>query len=293
MDDEIVLDEQEQKRTLRKILASYEGYSGKMYRYDLLNNKWEKLPVRFRNRAYHTVFHYGGRLYVAGGKRLSTNRQLQYLDHTMEIYDIERDTVILDPVNPHQAIHFASCVFNDHLILLGGSVKEKHSGKKEYTSQVHALDLKKGFWYEMPSLPEAREMRGVCIEDQVYLISNLHQQASYTSISRYSLTEGTLEQVTQLDFDMKRPAMAEVGDLIYLFEKDIIQTYNVKTGEKRAYKIALQLYNSEMFCYSGKLYLLGGQQGDGDFHREPMRGFYCIDLQDFENTRLYAQSRTN
>ncbi|MCD8029721.1 MAG: carboxypeptidase-like regulatory domain-containing protein [Bacteroides sp.] len=268
----------------------YDGYSSSMYRYDVQNDKWEKLPYRFRNRAFHKLCHYDNKLYVVGGKRLSANRRLEYLDHTVEIFDLQRDTILVDPVNPHQAIDFASCVYDGNLILLGGAVKQSRSGKKTYTNKVHAFDPRKGYWYEMVSLPEAREAEGIRVGDKLYLIGGLSKDREQRRIQSYSLTEGTVTHEATLAYEVRRPALAVHGDVIYIFEDGIMQTYNVNTNERQSYEVDLYMRECEMFCADGKLFLIGGKFGDieyGDSY-QPSKGLYCIELNEFENTRLYT-----
>ncbi|MCD8079277.1 MAG: carboxypeptidase-like regulatory domain-containing protein [Bacteroides sp.] len=272
-----------------KAPARYDAYSNRIYRYDIQHDRWEKLPYRFRPRAYHTICDYKDKLYVVGGKRLSTNRRLEYLDHTVEIYDMQLDTILVDPVNPHQAINFASCVYDGNLILLGGSVKQSRSGRKKYTEKVHAFDLKSGFWYEMPSLPQGRETRGIQVGDKFYLIGG-YQGVVLKQIESYSLTEGTICPEGTLEYEVRRPALATDGEVIYIFENGVLQTYHVKTGEQYIYQAEIYVQNCEMFCKNGKLYLLGGHIGGGDV-QEPSRGVYSIDLAVLDQTRQRYSER--
>ncbi len=269
--------------------AQYNGYSSSMYRYDIANDEWEKMPVRFRNRAYHAVSNYEDKLYIVGGKRLSTNRRLEYLDHTVEIYDLKKDTLLTDPVNPHQAINFASCLYEDNLILLGGSVRKTRSGKKNYTNKVHAFNLKTGLWYEMASLPEARETQGIQVGDKFYLIGG-YQDRVLDRIDSYSLTEGVVSQEGKLSYKVKRPALATDGEVIYIFEDGIMQTYNVNTREQFIYQANIYVHNSEMFCADGKLYILGGYSVDEN-SQEPYRDMYSIDLKAMAQTRQYYSKK--
>ncbi|MCD8029722.1 MAG: hypothetical protein LUF85_02490 [Bacteroides sp.] len=291
--DDHNLMEGDNERVLNKMrtssLGRYEGYSDKMYRYYIVHDTWELLPHRFRKRAYHTMFHYGNNLYIAGGKSLSANRRLEYLDHTIEIYDMRQDTIVTDPVNPHQAILFASCLYGDHMILLGGAVGESRSGKKIYTDQVHTLDLKSGLWYEMPSLPEGLETKGIRIGDKMYLVGGRQQEVLLNEIRSYSLTEGTLHKEVQLEHPVKYPALATSEDIIYIFEEGIMQTYHVNTSQIQAYKIELELQNCEMIVADRKLFILGGLMIGEDGAETLSKGVYTIDLDEFLNTRSYVK----
>lgn len=56
---------------------------------------------------------------------------------------MERDTLYVDWVNPHQAVKPATFIYDDCLYMMGGSVKER-----VYSDKVHTLDLKTGVWYD-------------------------------------------------------------------------------------------------------------------------------------------------
>lgn len=85
-------------------------YNNRMQVYDIATDKWEVSEQKFSKRAYHNVLHNNGRLYILGGKRLAKNPRLEYLNENVEVYDIERDTLIVDKNNPHQAVNFMSVV---------------------------------------------------------------------------------------------------------------------------------------------------------------------------------------
>ena len=54
--------------------------------------------------------------------------RLSIFDETVEIYDIHRDTLLTDPVNPHQAASAAAFVYDDKLIVMGGSTYRVENG---------------------------------------------------------------------------------------------------------------------------------------------------------------------
>lgn len=80
-----------------------------------------------------------------GGKRFSTNRKIEYLDETVEIYNIHQDTILIDPVNPHQAASSAAFIYDNKLIIFGGSTYQAENGWQKYSDKIHMLDLKKAF----------------------------------------------------------------------------------------------------------------------------------------------------
>jgi len=270
------------------LLDPWEGYNNRLFRYDIRNDRWEVVDKKFRKRAYHAIHHYDDKIYILGGKRLSTNRRYEYLDETVEIYDLKRDTVLVDPVNPHQAVDFASFMYDGNIIVMGGSTKMSRKGTKLYTNKVHAFDVRQGLWYELPPLSESKETRGVVVGSSIYIIGGtLKGKTSSSQIDRYDIGEGKMEKVGELLYEVERPAIAVDGNVIFLFEDGIIQTYNVATAERYAYQIGLYMTGSEMFCSDGKLYLLGGYDYD-EMGKRPSDDLYCIDINDFNRTKLYT-----
>ncbi|MCD8079278.1 MAG: carboxypeptidase-like regulatory domain-containing protein, partial [Bacteroides sp.] len=268
------------------------AYNDKIYKYDISQDGWETLPHQLHQRVNHTVNHYKGRLYITGGTTRSVNRRKTYLDHTVEIYNLQRDTVWVDPVNPHQAVRAASCIYDPYLVLLGGSIRKSHSGKFYYTDKVHALDLERGFWYEMKSLPDGLAARGICIGEKLYMIGGTSQEKEMDRISSYHMIDGSVVEEAKLAYPVVSPAVAAENDMIYIFEKDLIQTFHIKTGEVQVYQTWLYINYCEMFCAGGKLYIIGGLAGQEDIDPDfrvfilptPSRSLYCIDLEEFDCT---------
>ena len=58
-----------------------------------------------------------------------------------------------DPVNPHQAASAAAFVYDDKLIVMGGSTYRIENGWQKYSDKIHMLDLKEGVWYEAGKMP--------------------------------------------------------------------------------------------------------------------------------------------
>ena len=106
-------------------------YSGDLQIYDLASDEWKIITSQFQKRAYHNIHFYDDKLYVIGGKRLATNKRKEYLADKIEVYDTKNYTVKIDHTNPHQAVNFASVLYKDNLILLGGSTKLYDNGGKK------------------------------------------------------------------------------------------------------------------------------------------------------------------
>jgi len=162
--------------TLIEILQKSQGsyfkdiYKGDFLTYDIPTDTWTKNETKFDKRAFHNANLFGENLYVLGGTTMSVSKKKEYLKTNVEIINLQTNTKIVDGTNPHQAVNFVSFNYQGNLIVAGGSIKKKRNEKKEYTSKVHFYDLKEGYWYELDSMPSAKETNGVLIDDKIYLI---------------------------------------------------------------------------------------------------------------------------
>ncbi len=84
---------------------------------------------------------------------------------------------------------------------------------------------------------------------------------------------------------VERPALTYNDNIIYIFEDRRICTYNIETKELNEYLIDLPLKSSELFYANHMLYILGGFQED-EFSISPSSGFFSIDLNEFEKTKI-------
>ncbi len=100
-------------------------YKGDLQVYDIKNNVWTKSSSKFKKRAYHNLNYFNNKIYVLGGKNLARHGLYfnEYLDDKIEVFDVVKDTVIIDNTNPHQAVNFASFTYKDNIIIVGGSIK--------------------------------------------------------------------------------------------------------------------------------------------------------------------------
>ncbi|HEY4627816.1 MAG TPA: carboxypeptidase-like regulatory domain-containing protein, partial [Flavobacterium sp.] len=136
---------------LRELSFQFSGqsYKGNLLIYDIKTGLWETSKMKFRKRAYHNLNEYNEKIYVLGGKRVSANGVFEYLDDKIEVFDIKNQTITVDNTNPHQASEFASFTYNNNIIVMGGSIKMKENGTKEYSNKVHSYDINSGYWYEL------------------------------------------------------------------------------------------------------------------------------------------------
>jgi hypothetical protein len=264
---------------------SWQNYTEKLQEYDISSDKWTTSSLKFSKRAYHSINYYNGKIYVLGGKRLSRNRQLEYLDEKIEIYDISHNSIFVDKTNPHQAANFASFVYNDNLIVIGGSTKLNLNEEKEYTAKVHLLNLKSGYRYELNDMPVAKETKGVLSNNIIYLIGGFNMKP-LEEIETFNLATAEWKTVGQLFYGVERPAVAYNDNIIYIFEEGRIQTYNTVTKELNMFSIDLPLKSSELFYSNNKLYIVGGFVVY-ETSIKPSSDVYSIDLSEFNKSEIY------
>ena len=264
-------------------------YRGDLLIYDLNRDVWEKSDIKFRKRVQHNLHFHENKMYILGGKRLSKGRKYEYLDDKIEVFDKEKNTLIVDDTNPHKAVNFVSFSHDDKLIVMGGSVKEKKNGQKVYTNKVHLYDLKSGLWYEMASMPVAKETNGVLVNNKVYLIGGFNTKP-LRSIEAFDIQSGKWTKEGELFEGFSKPAVAHNGDMIYGFEDGKVITYNTKTKELNQYLIDLDLKASKLYYANNKLYVLGGFR-ENSYATIPSAQLYAIDINEFKTTKINKSKR--
>lgn len=267
----------------------YEKYSNRIYIYDITSNTWTVSGQKLRERAYHSALYNDGKIYIMGGKRFSTNRKIEYLDETVEIYNIHQDTLLTDPVNPHQAASAAAFIYDNELIVFGGSTYQAENGWQKYSDKIHMLDLKKGIWYKVGKMPLGMETNGILMGHTVFLFGG-YRQRPLSAILTYDLTTGIWKNRGNLWFSISKAAMTRGGDKVYILENGVIQVYNLCSNEVKAYQIDLNLRASGLYCTENKLIIVGGCTEDMD-GKLGDAGIYEVQLSDFERTELHLINR--
>lgn len=277
---------------------SWENYSDKLHIYDIQTDKWITSGLKFSKRAYHNINYYNNKIYILGGKRLSRNRKIEYLDENIEVYDLIRDTILIDKTNPHQAANFASFVYNDNLVVMGGSTKLNVNEQKVYSDKVHFLNLKTGYWYELNNMPVAKETKGVLIGNTIYLVGGVNLKP-LSEIETYNLETGEWKVVGKLFKGVERPGLAYNDNIIYIFDEGQIQTYNIVTRELNMYSIDLFQKSPELFYANNKLYIVGGfvehessistadSSSENGNSVTPSIELYSVDLNEFQKAVKY------
>lgn len=209
---------------------------------------------------------------------------MEYTDATVEIYDMLRDTLYVDPVNPHQAVDFTSFIYEDNLYVVGGAVKEN-----VFSNKIHTLNLQTGVWYAMEDEIPAEycgRKNGVLIGDKVYFFGGYRTIPQWEVVS-YDLQTGEWKHLCDLRGSVAYPGLASRGNLVYIFEGRDLQVYNVKTNTVEAYKIILSseateeteigMESSGLFYSDDKLYIVGGCNRSGDLVT-PSAAIYSVDV---------------
>ena len=263
---------------------SWENYKGDLQIYDITTDTWMKSDLKFRKRAYNTLNYHKNSIYIMGGKRLSVNRKHEYLDDKVEIFNLKNNTITIDDTNPHQAVNFESFVYNNNIIIMGGSVKLNKNGSKVYTNKSHIYNIETGYWYELKDMLKAKETKGVLIENEIYLIGGFNNKP-LSEIESYNITSGEWKKKGELFYGIEKPALAYNDSIIYIFDDGKMLTYNINTKLLNEYEINLNLKASELYYYNQKIYLLGGYFED-EFSKSPTSRLYSIDLDEFAKTKV-------
>ncbi len=270
---------------------SRESYSDLLQIYDIEKNTWSISETKFRKRTNHNVNPYGNELYVLGGKRLSNIGRYEYLDEKIEVLKMGSNEVIIDDTNPHQAANFASITYNDNIIVMGGSIKQKRNGKKVYSDASHIYNITSGKWYELPKMETAKETQGVIIDNKVYLIGG-HDGSKLNTIESYDLKTGSWKNEGKLFTKMESPALTTHQHMIYIFDEDKLLTYNTITKVLEGYDIRLSLRSPKMHYHQNKLYVLGGYTFN-EYSSTASPDVYVIDADEFSKTAPLNSKSTN
>lgn len=258
----------------------WENYSNLLQIYDLKTNTWTVKKDLFDKRAYHNVELYKNKAYVIGGTQIKGKHEL--LQDKIEIYYADSDSIVVDDVNPHQAINFASGIAGDYLFMAGGSVKKNKIGTITYTNKAHLLAIKTGQWFEMTPMPKAKECKGLFAGKNFYIIGG-NNGNDLKQIEFYDFKRDSWETVLELPIGISSPALCYADETIFIFENKHFWTYNIHSKTVRRYDIKLNLTHVEMFYTNNRIYIVGGDEVE-EYSNEPSRFIYSIDLKDFSKT---------
>ena len=263
---------------------SWENYNGTLNVYDFATDSWNVLSKDLSERAYHTTNFHNNIIYVLGGKKISVGGKREYLNNTIELYNIQSDSIIVDLTNPHQAANAASFIFEDNIIIMGGSTKLKNNGKKLYTNTSHIYNITSGYWYKLPNMLKEKEANGVVIDNTIYLIGG-HNNRKLSDIESYNISTGKWTPIGTLFEGMNQHAITANKDEIFIFEDEKLIVIDLKAGSVIEYAINLSLKSSNLHYYQEKLYIIGVYI-ESNFSKTPSKNLYSIDLNDIPKTRI-------
>lgn len=263
---------------------SYKGYNKKLYIYNLEDNSWTKSDAKLENRAYHSINLYKDNLYILGGKKITNFKKTEYLHNTIEVLNTNTFKVQVDETNPHQAVNFASFVYKDNIVAMGGSTRIKKNGDKEFTDKIHQYNLQTGYWYEIGKMPNPREVSGVLINDKFYTFGGFNNQLVAT-IDSWDLISGKWKTEGTLFNPLEKPALTTLNGLIYIFDNGEMLIYDPVNKTLLKYLINLQLKRARMHIYKNTLYIVGGYT-EKNFSTTPSSRVYAVEISEFTKTEV-------
>ncbi len=152
------------------------------------------------------------------------------------------------------------------------------------SDKVHLYNIKTGLWYNLATMPVAKEVNGVLIDDTIYLLGGFNNKPS-SSIETYNIKTGKWKKEGKLFYGIGKPAITHKGNIIYIFNNGKINTYNVLTKELNEYLIDLPLEGAELYYFDNTLYILGGFRKNS-YSISPSKDLFSIDISEFNNTKI-------
>ena len=205
------------------------------------------------------------------------------LSSQIEFVSLKDLSIKLDESNPHQASNFGATIYENKVLVFGGSLKKHENGRMKYSNKIHFFDLDSGFWYLLTKMSKGKEVTGIVFEDKLYLFGGYNKR-NLTGVESFDLKTGQWKKEGTLFRGMRKPAITKDKEFIYLQEDGKILTFKPKTRALKEYKIDLNLKGSEMHFSNEKLYIIGGFQVE-DYRKAPSNGFYSIEVSEFFRTK--------
>jgi len=262
---------------------SFHNYSGDIQLYDINTKEWQIKKAKTIKRGYHNVICYKDTVLIIGGKKMSKNKTRELLANQIEHLSLKDLSIKKDEVNPHQAVDFGSVLYDDKVLVFGGSIKQYENGKVKLSDDIHFYDLKTGYWYLLSKMSKGKEVTGIVFDHKLYLFGGYNRK-NLTEIESFNLKTGKWKKEGDLFRGMKKPAITKDEEFIYLYEDGKFITFNPKKRVLKEYKIDLNLEDLGMHFLNEQIYLIGGFQVE-EFRKFPSNGFYSLNVLEFFNTR--------
>ncbi|MDF0714672.1 carboxypeptidase-like regulatory domain-containing protein [Muricauda sp. 334s03] len=262
--------------------TSWESYSDKLQIYNISKDSWIKSNTEFSKRAYHSIVPLNGKIYVIGGKTISDNGLFEYLANTIDVYDIAKDTVLVDYVNPHQASSPLGIAYGNDILLIGGSTKMTKNDKKTFTNKMHFYNVTSGNWYELDNMPVGLETDGALVNNKLYIAVN--DKNDRKILHQFDLINGKWKKLEELELSFENAKFTQGNGILYIYQKEILFTYDPKYGELKKYFLSVDAENPNIHYYKNHIYILGGKQSR-DFSDKTSNEVFRIDLKELQYTR--------
>jgi hypothetical protein len=181
----------------------------------------------------------------------------ELLSLKIELVSLKDWSLKLDETDPNQAVDFGSVLHKSKVLVFGGSTKKYKNGLKKYSDEIHFFDLKTGYWYLLIKMTKGKEVTGIVFEDKWYLFGGYNRK-NLTEIESFDLKTATWKKEGTLFRGMRKPAITEDKEFIYLQEDGKIITFKPKPKTLKEYKIDLNLKGFEMHFRNETSCILGG-----------------------------------
>ncbi len=269
--------------------TEYKGFNDRIYVYDLKNDFWKTLKTKSSTIANNSIISHNGLLYSFGGRRYGNNRNRELLNNVIDVYDIKKDSMMIDSVMVHQAVNSPIVKVDDKVLFFGGSIKKFNDNTKFFTDKVSMYNLTTGYCYEMDPMPESKEAPGILVDNKIYLIGGNKNQP-LNSIDSYNLKDGKWTKEFELPKKMLRPSLTKKGRIIYIYEDGIFYTYDTYDKILKEYTINdILAINGEIFIYNDYMYILGGIINDKETNNQLLR----FSLNEFNHTKVRKELTIN
>ena len=263
--------------------TAYTSYSRDLLMYDLDSNTFKKVTDKLDPRGYHSMILYKDLLYILGGKKTTHKEKKEYLFNSIEIFNVKNEIRQQEYTYPHQAVNFSSFIYNDNLITLGGSIKQKEWGGKIFTDKIHALDLSNGYWYEIGKMKTPKETSAVLMDDKIYLVGG-YNNTSLATIETWDLTTGEWETLGEMFYGLDAPALTANEDKIYIYHNNKMLVYHIKKKKLVEYKINLGVKKPNIHFYKDAIFIVGGYV-ENEYSTNPSAAVYKVELSQFDHTK--------
>ena len=262
---------------------SFFNFIGDIQSYDISNKNWNLEKEKVINRAYYNAVSYKDTVFLLGGKKLSKKKSRELLSDQIEVVSLNDLSIKKDKTNPHKAVDFGSVLYDNKILVFGGSIKKYDNGSIAYSDEIHFYDLKTGYWYLLTKMSKGKEVSGIVFDDKLYLFGGRNKKY-LTEIESFNLKTGKWKKEGTLFRGMKKPAISKDNNLIYLKEDGKITTFEPSTKILKEYKIDLNLNDANMHFLNETLYIVGGYHVE-DYRKFPSNGLYSINVSEFINTK--------